>query len=30
MAEVTPEEILSGQAKPPASARKLQEELAKF
>jgi SH3 domain-containing YSC84-like protein 1 len=28
--KVTPEEILSGQAKPPASARKLQEELAKF
>jgi SH3 domain-containing YSC84-like protein 1 len=28
--KVTPEEILSGQVKPPASARKLQEELAKF
>jgi lipid-binding SYLF domain-containing protein len=28
--KVTPEEILSGQVKPPASAHKLQEELAKF
>ncbi|HKA28204.1 MAG TPA: YSC84-related protein [Candidatus Binatia bacterium] len=28
--KVTPEEILSGQTKPPASALKLQEELAKF
>jgi lipid-binding SYLF domain-containing protein len=28
--QVTPEEILSGRVKPPASAHKLQEELAKF
>jgi SH3 domain-containing YSC84-like protein 1 len=28
--KVTPDEILSGQVKPPASAHKLQEELAKF
>jgi lipid-binding SYLF domain-containing protein len=28
--KVTPEEILSGHVKPPASAHKLQEELAKF
>jgi lipid-binding SYLF domain-containing protein len=28
--KVTPEEILSGKVKPPASARRLQEELAKF
>jgi lipid-binding SYLF domain-containing protein len=28
--KVTAEEILSGRVKPPASAHKLQEELAKF
>lgn len=28
--KVTPEEILSGQVKPPTSADKLQQELAKF
>jgi lipid-binding SYLF domain-containing protein len=28
--KVTPEEILSGQVKPPASAHRLQNELAKF
>jgi len=28
--KVTPEEILSGKVKPPASADRLREELAKF